>query len=376
LRFRRKPEPALPVGVPAWADVLASIEDGIVVLGADGTVLEMNPAAEQLTGVSAGVARGGEAATVVAAHPDNAWLAELVGDALREGAARRRGEGVLVARRTAIPVRAACAPVLAADGTLSGAVLVLEDLTLQQSLEATTRRAERIGALGTVAVGLAHEIRNPLAGMKGAAQLLRGALADPDQVRCTDVIIREVERLDGLVEQLRELTVPPELQLAAVNIHRVLNDVLTLERETPAWGRIALRKRFDPSLPPVHGDAAQLVQVFLNLVRNAVEALDGAGEIHLVTRIESRFHVRRRSGRGRFLQVAVEDTGPGVADTDEAHLFSPFFTTKTRGSGLGLAVCHRIVSRHGGTITHEPRPGGGAIFIVTLPVSEHDVESG
>jgi two-component system nitrogen regulation sensor histidine kinase GlnL len=211
--------------------------------------------------------------------------------------------------------------------------------------------------------------------MKGAAQLLRGALADPDLVRCTDVIIREVERLDGLVEQLRELTVPPRLQLAPVNIHRVLNDVLTLERATPAWRRVTLRTSFDPSLPPVQGDAAQLVQVFLNLVRNAVESLDGAGELHLTTRLESRFHVRRGSGRGRFLQVAVEDTGPGIAAEHEANLFAPFFSTKTRGSGLGLAVCHRIVSQHGGTIVHEPRSGGGATFVVTLPVSEHDVES-
>ena len=355
--------------------MLASIEGGIVVLGADGTVLEMNPAAEALTGVSVGVARGGDAAALLAAHPDNAWVAELIRDALRDGAARRQREGVLVARRTDIPVRAACAPVVATDGTVSGAVLVLDDLTLEHSFEVSTRRSDRLGALRTVAVGLAHEIRNPLAGMKGAAQLLRSALTDPQLVRCTDVIIREVERLDGLVEQLRELTVPPRLQLASVNIHRVLNDVLTLERETPAWGRIALRTSFDPSLPPVHGDRAQLTQVFLNLVRNAVEALDGHGELHLVTRFESRFHVRRGPGRGRFLQVAVEDGGPGVADADRAHLFSPFFTTKTRGSGLGLAVCHRIVSRHGGTITHEPRPGGGAIFVVTLPVSEHDVES-
>lgn len=361
--------------MPAWPDVLASIEDGLVVLRADGTVVEMNPAAEQLTGVSAGVARGADAAEVLATHPANGWLAELIHDALREGAARRQREGVLVVRRSDVPIRAACAPVLATDGTVSGAVLVLEDLTLQQSIEVANRRADRLGALGTVAVGLAHEIRNPLAGMKGAAQLLRGALADPELVRCTDVVIREVERLDGLVEQLRELTVPPRLQLASVNIHRVLNDVLTLERRTPAWGRVGLRTNFDPSLPPVYGDRAQLVQVFMNLVRNAVEALDGSGELHLTSRLESRFHVRRGSGRGRFLQVAVEDTGPGVADADEANLFSPFFTTKTRGSGLGLAVCHRIVTQHGGTITHEPRPGGGATFVVTLPVSEHDVES-
>src|SRR5206468_2334654 len=169
-------------------------------------------------------------------------------------------------------------------------------LTLQHTLEATTRRADRLAALGTVASGLAHEIKNPLGGIKGAAQLLRGAVSDPELVRCTDIIIREVERLDGLVEQLRELSTAP--------------------------------------------------------------------------RLEARFHIRRRSGRGRFLSVLVEDTGPGIPEEHQAQLFSPFFSTKARGTGLGLALCQRIVGEHGGTIGYEPRPAGGARFRVTLPVSQ------
>src|SRR6185436_19514823 len=144
----------------------------------------------------------------------------------REGAARRRNEGTLIRGRSEVPVAAACAPWLDSSGGLRGAVLVLRDLTLQQTLEATTRRADRLAALGTVASGLAHEIRNPLGGIKGAAQLLRGALADPELLHCADIIIREVERLDGLVEQLHELATSPRLQLEPINIHRVLNDVL------------------------------------------------------------------------------------------------------------------------------------------------------
>ena len=121
------------------------------------------------------------------------------------------------------------------------------------------------------------------------------------------------------------------------------------------------------------GDRAQLTQVFLNLVKNALEALGGRGEIRVSTRIETRYHVRRGRGRGQFLLVVVEDTGPGVPPDDVAQLFSPFFSTKASGGGLGLALCHRIVTEHGGTIAHEPRPGGGARFRVSLPVSEGDV---
>jgi two-component system nitrogen regulation sensor histidine kinase GlnL len=375
LPARSKASPALlerGIRRAPWADVLASLEDGVIVLDERGRVVEVNPAAEQLTGASAVQAVGSDVTALFSDLPANAWLGELATGVLRDGVARRRSEGTLVSRRTELPASAACAPVFVGDGTVRGAVLVLHDLTLQRALEATTRRADRLAGLGTVALGLAHEIRNPLGGIKGAAQLLRGALTDPDLVRCTDIIIREVERLDGLVEQLRELSVPPRLQVEPVNIHRVLNEVLALERQAPAWGSIMLRVAFDPSLPPVAGDRAQLTQVFLNLVKNAVEALGGSGEVAVSTRIESGYHIRRETGRGRFLSVVLDDTGPGIPADHHGQLFSPFFTTKAQGSGFGLAVCHRIVSQHGGTIGYEPRAAGGSRFVVTLPVSEDD----
>jgi two-component system nitrogen regulation sensor histidine kinase GlnL len=361
---------------PPWPDVLASIDDGVIVLDAAGRVADVNPAAEQLTGISAAHAAGQALRTLLDVNPANAWVADLVQGTLAEGLARRRCEGPLVSRDGELPVRAACAPVHDGEGALLGAVLVLHDLSLQRTLEAAAAHADRLAALGTVAQGLAHEIRNPLGGIKGAAQLLRAGLADPEQVRCTDVIIREVERLDGLVEQLRELSQPRTLSLRPVNIHRVLNDVLTLQRQAPTWGTIALRAEFDPSLPPVRGDRGQLMQVFHNLVRNAAEAMAGRGELRVATRIEHRFHVRRGAGRGQqLLTVLVEDRGPGVPEEHQPHLFAPFFSTKPRGTGLGLALCHRIVREHGGTITYEPRRGGGARFRVTLPTCPPDADA-
>src|SRR5262249_18516327 len=146
--------------------------------------------------------------------------------------------------------------------------------------------------------------------------------------------------------------------------------------QAPDWGTIALRTEFDPSLPAVRGDRAQLTQVFLNLVRNAVEALGGRGELTVSTRIETRYHVRRRSHRNQFLSVTIADDGPGVPGDGRGPLFPPFSPTKARGPGLGLAVCPRIVAEHGGITAHEPRPGGGARFTVTLPVSEEHVDPG
>jgi two-component system nitrogen regulation sensor histidine kinase GlnL len=358
-----------------WADVLASISDGVIALDAAGILNALNPAAEHLIGIAASQAIGRPIQQLFGGRTANAWLAELALSTLEQGLARRRGEDRLRARGHEVSVSASCAPVHDEQGELRGAVLVLHDLTLERALDTTTRRADHLAALGSVALGLAHEIRNPLGGIKGAAQLLRANLSDPAQVQATDVIIREVDRLDGLVEQLRGLGTPPRLQLAPQNIHRILNDVLALQRQAPDWGQIALRTEFDPSLPEVLGDRAQLTQVFLNLVRNAVESLGGHGELTVSTRIETRYHVRRRSHRNQFLSVTVTDDGPGVPEDVQSHLFSPFFTTKARGTGLGLAVCHRIVAEHGGIIAHEPRPGRGARFVVTLPVSEEHVDS-
>jgi two-component system, NtrC family, nitrogen regulation sensor histidine kinase GlnL len=357
-----------------WADVLASISDGVIALDAAGILSALNPAAEHLVGVAASQAIGRPIQQLFGGRTANAWLAELALSTLEQGLARRRGEDRLRARGHEVSVSASCAPVHDEQGELRGAVLVLHDLTLERALDTTTRRADHLAALGSVALGLAHEIRNPLGGIKGAAQLLRTNLSDPAQIQATDVIIREVDRLDGLVEQLRGLGTPPRLQLAPQNIHRILNDVLTLQRQAPDWGQIVLRTEFDPSLPEVLGDRAQLTQVFLNLVRNAVESLDGHGELAVSTRIETRYHVRRRSHRNQFLSVTVADDGPGVTEDVQNRLFSPFFTTKARGTGLGLAVCHRIVAEHGGIIAHEPRPGRGARFVVTLPVSEEHVD--
>jgi two-component system nitrogen regulation sensor histidine kinase GlnL len=356
-----------------WPDVLASLSDGVLILDADGVVDDCNPAAELLAGISASQVVGRELSHAFGTRPTNRWMIDLVDATLREAVTHRRSEECLWSAGREVLVGAACAPVLDPSGALRGAVLVLHDVTLRRAIETASRQAERLAALDGVAAGLAHEIRNPLGGIKGAAQLLRTGLQDPEQLRCTDLIIREVERLAGLVDQLRDLGSPPPLSLEALNIHRILRDVLDLEQEAPEWGTIAVVAEFDPSLPPVVGDAAQLQQVFLNLVKNAAEALGGRGTITIATRMDAGYRIRRDGGRSRYLAVTVSDTGPGIPEAHLSRIFAPFFSTKSRGSGLGLALCQRIVTQHGGTLVYDTAPDGGARFRVTLPVSDtHD----
>ncbi len=370
-KSNRAPAPATPDAATFLTahteDVLASLGDGLVILDLAGQVAFVSPRAEDLTGVSAAQAVGRRAEQAFAMNP---WIGDTI-HRLRNGAVGRTSEaGELVApfgRRVAVQLIAA--PVLDALGAVVGTLLLFRDMTAQRSLGDATERDNRVGDLAAVAAGLAHEIKNPLGGIKGAAQLLAEELAaSPSGVRFTSLITREVDRVSALLEQLLELTRPPRLRLTAVNVHRVLNEVLTLERAAGA-GALTVRLVFDPSLPEVLADEAKLRQVFLNLVKNALEAMGHAGTLTITTRIETDFHVRHDAGdRGQFLSIDVEDTGPGIAAEDCERIFTPFFTTKTSGTGLGLAVSERLVAQHGGTIGIESELGRGTRVRVRLPV--------
>jgi len=358
-----------------YEDVLASLGDGLVLLDLEERVVFLSPDAEDLLGVSASHARGRDAREIFAQQP---WLLETVAK-LDDSRVRWASEvGELTApleRRVAVHLSAGA--VVDAVGTVIGRVLLLRDLATERSLAETSERNTRVAELTAVAAGLAHEIKNPLGGIKGAAQLLAETLTDDaDAARFTALIVREVDRVSALLEELLELTRPPRLRFAATNVHRILQDVLHLE-QAAANGTLAIHRHFDPSLPDVWADEAQLRQVFLNLVRNALEAMGGSGALTITTRLEidSRLRTRGDGQHRRFVWVEIEDTGAGIAPEYRERIFTPFFTTKARGTGLGLAVSQRVVAQHGGRIQVDSRPGNGTRVRVSLPVAtgEEDV---
>jgi two-component system nitrogen regulation sensor histidine kinase GlnL len=186
----------------------------------------------------------------------------------------------------------------------------------------------------------------------------------------TDIIVREVNRIDQLMEQLLNLSRPAQPKLDRLNVHEMLDQVLLLEKQAGKIGGITLRKQFDPSLPAIRGDRNQLIQVFLNLVKNALEAMNGKGELIVTTRMETDFHIREAGReRNQFIWVDIKDSGPGISEEALPHIFSPFFTTKNHGTGLGLAICYGIIKEHGGIIRVDSRDGRGAVFKVSLPVA-------
>ena len=364
--------PDVPAGSAPinWANVLASFADAVLVVDIGSIVTFVNQAGESLTGISASQARGRALQDLLAG---DVWLLAMVQETLALGHGHRRGEGLLSVFDATIPVAATVSPLFDAVGTLEGATLLLRDLRARRNLEELGRYAERSSGLELLSAGLAHEIKNPLGAIKGVAQLLvRTPSARDDGLReHVEIIVREVDRLAHLLDELRDLSQPAPLRAEAVNIHRVLKAVLDLARQSPDWKATRLALRFDPSLPDVLGDEGKLVQVFLNLVINAVQAMNGTGTLGISTRMVTDYHVRGiRSARGRFLSVDVEDTGPGLGTSDPGHLFAPFFTTKPGGSGLGLAVCQQIVGQHAGHIwLRDRRRATGAVAQVMLPLA-------
>jgi two-component system, NtrC family, nitrogen regulation sensor histidine kinase GlnL len=354
----------------SWEQAIANLEDGVVALDRDGGIVIFNEAAEMLTEISSSRAMELSLEQLFKREP---WIIDLAKKTCPPHQESARGEGDLVTRwGQKVPVSVTASPLQDRRDHFLGTILLLRDIKHRRELEEDLKRADRLAMMGTFAAGLAHEIRNPLGGIKGAAQLLRRSLDGQSSLKeYTDIMVREVDRVNQLIEHLLDLSRPPELALAPVNIHEVLEEVLLLESQAVSDEQVKVKKKFDPSLPPVRADRAQLMQVFLNLVKNAFQAMTQGGTLTVVTRVETDFHIRGRgTKRKRLIWVDMSDEGAGIKEADLPHIFSPFFTTKNSGTGLGLATCYRIIKEHGGLIRVESTEGKGTTFKVSLVVAE------
>jgi len=229
-------------------------------------------------------------------------------------------------------------------------------------------RAEALANLGELAAGLAHEIKNPLAGIAGAMQILSSDLAPGDPKReVFEEIAVQVRRIEKTVTDLLSFARPQRLEFSPINLNEVLKAALFLVRQHSEAKRITFQEDLAPILPIVQADPRQIQQVFLNLILNAVQAMPGGGKVTVRTQ-----GIKRETSEGprSVVQAEVEDTGPGIPEEVLTHIFEPFFTTKHKGTGLGLAIVRRIVSEHSGEIKVKTFPGRGTTFTVVLPEAE------
>jgi len=356
-----------------WENVLRHFKDAVIVLDRDSSIVFFNQAAEELTRTPRAKVLGRRCDDV---FPDTPVLREMFDRARKSRQSETRGEEEWALRRKQVPVRITCVPIWDDVGEVAGAALVVQDISRQKALEEAARQNENLAQLGTLVAGLAHEVRNPLAGIKGAAQLLAQKLPDDAGLKeYTDVISSETDRLSSLVGDLLHLGAPPKPTLARVNIHQVLQRVLAVLDSEIQRHQIALNCTFDPSLPDIMADSEQLQQVFLNLIKNAIDAMATmpvpADQLSIHTKMEADYYVMRAGGGAQsYLRVEINDSGPGIAPEVTQHIFEPFYTTKSTGTGLGLAIAQRIVSDHQGTIRACRREPTGTSVWVSLPIQK------
>lgn len=352
-----------------YAMILENIDRAVVAFDQKGRITLFNPAAEALMQRSS--------RQIIGQHyhelfKDQETLLYLVKVALEEGRSITDDEGLYLHRSNAapLPVNAYAAPIYANQGNQSGAVMIIRDLSRIKELEGTLRRADRLSMLGTLAAGLAHEIKNPLGGIKGAAQLLSMELTEENSMQdYTRIMVKEVERINFIIEELMDLGNPRPPEIGDVDLTKTLNDIILLQREAVRSQSIKFTLKLDPSIPPVQGDEGLLTRLFLNLVKNAREAISREGEVLIETRIASSYHM---TGPGRrsspMVDITIKDTGCGIAEEEMDRIFTPYFTTKSKGSGLGLAISQKIIEDHHGLLKIESSPGKGTTMIVSLPL--------
>ncbi len=343
--------------------LIESLTSGLISLDYDGRVAFFNEAAEKILGYKREEVMGTVLSALIGEEQVKAFRLDLFKDqgvVLRQRGRWRTREGQKIA------IEFTLSPHLSPRDGVLGAVISFQDVTEEDRLKEELRRVERLASLGTMAAGIAHEIRNPLANIRIAVQALEKQLpAEHPYRKSPQRIIQEIDRLNQIIHDFLAFARPPKPNRQPTELPLIIGEVISLLREQIAKGGIRVMREFFPHLPEVRVDKALMQQVFLNLFLNAIHAMPEGGEI--IISIHEVSNPEKGEAGGRFLQVRLEDSGPGIPPQDLERIFDPFYTTKPHGTGLGLSVVHQILREHEGHIRVMSEPGRGATFIIDLP---------
>jgi PAS domain S-box-containing protein len=339
--------------------ILESLTTGVLVTDRDGRITMMNPAAELFYGVTQREMAGKPVGQLFQGVPSKSAR-----PGRRKGTIGGPGRKIRVRGRT---IEVLDAAIRTAGGDVIGSVYILRDVTAVEKLEEMTKRAEKLAALEELAANVAHEIRNPLGSIELFASLLMKDLRDRKNRERASQIVAAVRNVDNKISNLLLFTKKREPLMKEVDLHGVLEEVITFCEEIVAHEGVSLSAKYARGAAHVRGDAEMLKQVLLNIILNAFQAMPCGGALEIETRLIGGGELH--PVESPFVEIRFADTGVGIPAEHLAKIFDPFFSTREKGSGLGLAIVHSIIDMHGGAIDVETREGGGTLFSIMLPLT-------
>ncbi len=357
---------------------LESVNVGILVFGPEGKLVYINPAAEDILRGSSRALAGRHYRTLFRGSPG---AVRIIRKALAENAPVtgfdvelglfRGTDGSADAASSSLRVIVGASPLSGSSGEPRGAVVSVKPAEILAMVDAEERAGMNAEELSTIAYGFAHEIKNPLGGILGAAQwMLRRESSEEERREGTRLILREAERINGLVEKMLDMgkAPPPPRPVPLLPLLREAEELLRADAR--ARGKtIAFELVVDPSLPDVSGHADTIFRAVVNILKNAVEAIEGTGTVRIEARMNVNFRWGRDRGRKRsFIDVSIADDGVGMTEEDARKAILPFYTTKPKGTGLGLVMARQAVSRQGGKMEIKSVRGQGTTVRISLPV--------
>jgi len=344
--------------------IFDSLPDSIIVLDKSFRVLNMNDNAEAKFRISRDKAYG---------KPPNIFLPEEVEEIAHKALEEERtifGDEIQPVLRGGekSSIQAVASPLFDNRGNIKGILMQIKDLEGSKFLNSKSIQEISASKFENLILGLAHELKNPLSGIRGAAQLLAEETENNEIINCSEIIIKEADRLKFLLDSLKQLEPFPKEVFELFDIHEVLMEIVQLESMASSSADIYYKQNYDVTLPPINGDRDAIKQVLLNLIKNATQAINGEGQVEISTRWKTDHKLKNEHA----ISINIEDNGCGIPKDSLETIFSPFYTTKNEGTGLGLFMAYQIVAKHGGAILVDSELGKGTIFKVYIPVSTTD----
>ena len=338
--------------------VFESFKDGLIITDENLDIVDLNDAAEILINTSKKKIAGSSCSKILPGEmfiqAENSFNEER--DITEDEVELR------IYPHDPVQLQITFSPYYSNNGRTEGLIIQLKDIEGIKFLSGYNKQQSITSNFENLILGMAHELKNPLSGIKGAAQLLINEPSEKELSKCSEIIKKEADRLIDLLERMKRIDDFAEEQFEDFDIHEILLDIIYLESKS-GDKKIDFQKNFDVALPPLRGDENSIKQVFINIIKNAVQAVEDNGEIVVNSRWVNDYKINSSSA----IMISVSDNGPGISRDNLENVFTPFYSTKSGGSGLGLFISNQIISKHGGAIFVESEEGIGSEFKIYLP---------